>query len=255
MNRTFTFLIFVFLIVSCKTTKVTDNSLDYLPARAIVKKNTEAVFSRTSVKATMQVKYKGKADMPNLNASLRMLKDSVIWLNFSKLGFPVAKIMITPKEVQFYEKIGKTSFKGDFKLISSWLGTEFDFVKIQNLFLGEPLQDLTEDKFQVSIKEGKYELLSKRRNPIFDINYSIDSDHFKVVKEEIRHVEKNQNLTILYKDFHKISESLFPKGILITAKTDDMMTLIDIKYRNVQFDAPLKFPFKIPEGYRNIELK
>lgn len=255
MNRTFTFLIFVFLIVSCKTTKVTDNSLDYLPARAIVKKNTEAVFSRTSVKATMQVKYKGKADMPNLNASLRMLKDSVIWLNFSKLGFPVAKIMITPQEVQFYEKIGKTSFKGDFKLISSWLGTEFDFVKIQNLFLGEPLQDLTEDKFQVSIKEGKYELLSKRRNPIFDINYSIDSDHFKVVKEEIRHVEKNQNLTILYKDFHKISESLFPKGILITAKTDDMMTLIDIKYRNVQFDDPLKFPFKIPEGYRNIELK
>lgn len=255
MNRTFTFLIFVFLIVSCKTTKVTDNSLDYLPARAIVKKNTEAVFSRTSVKATMQVKYKGKADMPNLNASLRMLKDSVIWLNFSKLGFPVAKIMITPQEVQFYEKIGKTSFKGDFKLISSWLGTEFDFVKIQNLFLGEPLQNLTEDKFQVSIKEGKYELLSKRRNPIFDINYSIDPDHFKVVKEEIRHVEKNQNLTILYKDFHKISESLFPKGILITAKTDDMMTLIDIKYRNVQFDAPLKFPFKIPEGYRNIELK
>lgn len=255
MNKTFTFLIVVFLMVSCKTSKVTDNSVDYLPPKTIVKNNSEVVFNRTSVKASMQVKYRGKADMPNLNASMRILKDSVIWLNFSKLGFPVAKIIITPQQVKFYEKIGKTSFEGDFKLISSWLGTEFDFLKVQNLFLGEPLLDLKEDKFQVSIKEGKYELLSKRRNPIFDIVYSIDSDHFKVVKEKIGHVEKNQNLTILYKDFHKISESLFPKGILIMAKTDDMKTLIDIKYKNVQFDVPLKFPFEIPAGYRNIELK
>jgi len=255
MSRTFTFLIFIFLIVSCKSSKITDKSVDYLPARAIVKKNTAVAFKGTSVKASMQVKYKGKAEMPNLNASLRMLKDSVIWLNFSKLGFPVAKIMITPTGVKFYEKIGKTYFTGDFKIISSWLGTELDFTKVQNLFLGESLLDLEDEKFQVSIKDGKYELFSKRRNPIFDIKYSINSDHFKVEKEEITHVEKNQSLTILYKDFHKISESLFPKGILITAKADDMKTIIDIKYKNIEFDAPLKFPFEIPAGYRNIELK
>ena len=203
----------------------------------------------------MSIKYKGKEELPHISASLRMVKDSIIWINFSKLGFPVAKLKITPQEVKFYEKIGKTSFDGDFKLISNWLGTEFDFVKVQNLFLGEAILSLEEDKYLVSVKDSKYELLSKRKNPIFGIKYWIDPVHFKVVKEEISHAEKNQNLTILYKDFHKISESLFPKGFMVKAMTDGMTTTIDINYKNVQFDVPLRFPFAIPAGYRNIELE
>ncbi len=255
MNRTFTLLIIVLSFASCKTSKVSDKSIVYLPARAIVKKNTAASFNKKTVKASMSVKYKGKEELPNISASLRMVKDSIIWLNFSKLGFPVAKLKITPQEVKFYEKIGKTSFEGDFKLISSWLGADFDFVKVQNLFLGEAILSLEEEKYEVSVKDSKYELLSKKRNPIFDIKYWIDPIVFKVVKEEISHAEKNQNLTILYKDFHKISESLFPKGFMIRAMTNDIITIIDVNYKNVQFDVPLKFPFEIPAGYRNIKLE
>ncbi len=255
MNRTITFLIVILTLVSCKTAKISDKSIASLSARSIVKKNHEARFSGKSIKASMQIKYKGKGDFPNINASLRMVKDSIIWLNFSKLGFPVAKLKITPSEVEFYEKIGKTAFKGDFQLITGWLGTDFDFKKVQNLFLGEALLDLESQKYQVRVKDRQYELHPKKRNPIFDIKYRIDPDHFKVVLEEIRHVEKNQILTILYKDFHKISESLFPKGFLITATAGDMKTIIDVNYKNVQFDIPLKFPFEIPAGYRNIELE
>jgi len=255
IRSTIILLLVILSLTSCRSRKITDKSVDYLPAKSIVKKNHEARFSRTSVKASMQIKYRGKDELPNINGSLRMIKDSVIWLNFSKLGFPIAKLIITPQDVKFYEKIGKTSFEGDFKLISSWLGTDFDFEKIQNLFLGEALLNLEAQKHQVTIKDGKYELFSKKRNPIFDIKYAIDPIHFKVVKEEITHAEKNQNLSILYRDFNKINESLFPKGFLITAKADDMTTIIDVNYKNVQFDVPLKFPFAIPAGYRNIELE
>ncbi len=255
IRRTIILLLVVVSLASCKSSKITDKSVDYLSAKSIVKRNHEVGFSRASVKASMQIKYRGKQELPNINASLRLVKDSVIWLNFSKLGFPIAKLIITPHEVKFYEKISKTSFEGDFKLISSWLGTGFDFVKVQNLFLGEALLNLESQKHQVNIKDGKYELQSKKRNPVFDIRYLIDPNHFKVVKEEITHAEKNQNLSILYKDFNKINESLFPKGFLITAKDDDKTTIIDVNYKNVQFDVPLKFPFKIPAGYRNIELE
>ena len=245
----------VLAVVSCKSRKVADKSIEYLPAKSIIKKNEEAAFNQTSVKASMHIKYRGKEELPNISASLRMVKDSVIWVNFSKLGFPIAKLMITPQEVKFYEKISKTSFEGDFKLISSWLGTDFDFEKVQHLFLGETLLSLRTEKHLVEIKDGKYELHSKKRNPIFDIVYLIDPDHFKVMKEEVSHVEKNQNLSIVYKDYGKINQSLFPNGFLITAKADDMKTIIDVNYRSVQFDVPLRFPFKIPAGYKNIELE
>jgi len=255
MRKIIALFICVLSLASCKTSKVSDKSIAYLSSRTIVKNNLNASFNKKTIKASMSIKYKGKEELPTISASLRMVKDSIIWLNFSKLGFPVAKLKITPQEVKFYEKIGKTSFDGDFKLISKWLGTEFDFMKVQNLFLGEAILSLEEDKYQVSVKDSKYELFSKKKNSIFDIKYWIDPVHFKVVKEEISHAEKNQNLTILYKDFHKISESLFPKGFMVKAMTDGMTTTIDINYKNVQFDVPLKFPFAIPTGYRNIELE
>jgi len=139
MRKIITVLIVILSLTSCKSRKISDKSVDYLPARSIVKKNQDVAFSRISLKGTMQIKYRGKDELPNINGSIRLIKDSIIWLNFSKLGFPIAKLIVTPNKVKFYEKIGKTSFEGDFKLISSWLGTDFDFTKVQNLFIGETL--------------------------------------------------------------------------------------------------------------------
>lgn len=255
MWRTIAVLMIISMVVSCKSSRVSDEGPKPLPSRVIVKKNQQAAFKENSIRATLQIKYKGKDNLPNLNGSLRMIKDSVIWLNISKLGFPVAKLIITPEKVRFYEKIGKTAFEGSFDLIGSWLGTDFDFQMVQNLFLGESLLDMEAQKYKVNILNRRYELVSKKRNSIFDIKYVIDPYHFKVMKEEIIHPDSGQNLTILYKDFNKINESLFPKGLLITARDEKSKTTIDINYKNAQFNSSLRFPFVIPEGYTNIELE
>lgn len=255
MRKSLAVLIVFFSLFSCKSTKVGVGDIDYLPARVIVKKNREATFEQKRVSATMAIKYKGKEDLPNISATLRIVKDSIIWVNFSKLGFPVAKLMITPDAVQFYEKINKTSFEGNFELISTLLGADFDFFKVQNIFLGESLLTLEKEHFDVNVQENLYGLLPRKRNQVLDIYYWINPQHFKIAKEEVRHASKRQNLTILYKDFDKINESLFPKGFLITATDERRETVIDVSYRNVEFDVPLRFPFKIPVGYRNIELE
>ena len=162
---------------------------------------------------------------------------------------------MTKHEVEFYEKISKTSFEGNFELISEWLGTDFDFMKVQSLFLGESLLNLERDKYVSAVVNNQYELQPKKRNPMFDIFFYFDPSTYKIAKEELRQHEKEQNLTILYRDFNKINESLFPKGFLITAVGQEKRTVIDVIYKSVQFDVPLKFPFQMPEGYRKIELE
>ena len=255
MKKAWVLTLVLSVLFSCKSAKVDDSEVSYLPARTIVKKNRQAALSQERIKATMSIKYRGSQELPNISASLRMVRDSIIWINFSKLGFPIAKLRITNKEVEFYEKISKTSFKGNFELISQWLGTDFDFMKVQSLFLGESLLNLERDKYVSSVVNNQYELQPKRRNPMFDIYFYLDPSTFKITKEELRQPEKDQNLTILYRDFDKISESLFPKGFLITAVGQQKRTVIDVIYKSVQFDVPLKFPFQMPEGYRNIELE
>lgn len=255
MTRACMVLLFFLVLSSCKSTKVDEGTVGYLPARTVVKKNKQAAFSNERVKASLSIKYRGEQEMLNISASMRMVKDSIIWLSFSKLGFPIAKLRITETEVEFYEKVSKTSFKGDFKLISDWLGTDFDFVKVQNLFLGESLLNLEKQKYVATVVQNNYELQPKKRNPMYDILFWIDPNNFKITKEELQDSKRDQNLSILYKDFAKINESLFPKGFMITAVGQNKKTTIDVNYKNVQFDVPLKFPFQMPVGYRNIELE
>jgi len=130
MKKAWVLTLALAVLFSCKSAKVDDSEISYLPARALVKKNKQASFSRDRIKATMAIKYRGSQELPNISASMRMVKDSIIWINFSKLGFPIAKLRITKKKVEFYEKISKTSFQGNFELISQWLGTDFDFMKV-----------------------------------------------------------------------------------------------------------------------------
>lgn len=255
LNKSVIIIIFLLLITSCKSTKSSTASIANLSAKNVIKKNDKVEFNRTSIKASLTVRYKGKSNLASLNGSMRMIKDSVLWFSFSKIGFPIAKLMITPDEVKFYEKISKSYFVGDYEIISDLLGTEFNFDMVQNLFLGEPLFNLRDEKYKINIRKNKYELTPKSKNPFLDILFLIDPVTFKLGKEVFKYVDKDQNLTVLYKDFNKIDESLFPKGFVIKAVDKKRRTSINVSYRSVLFDTPLRFPFKIPNGYKLIRIK
>lgn len=243
------------LLISCKSTSASTSSLANLSTKVILKKNKEASFTPNYLKSNLVVKYKGKADVPTLNAALRMAKDSVIWISFSKLGFPVGKIKIEPNRVQFYEKLNRSFFDGDFKLISNWMGTDFDFNMVQNLFYGDALLTMKRKQLQGEIDQNNYKLSLKQKETIFQLLYWVDPTHFKLTKEEIYHLQKSQKLTILYKDFQKINESLLPKRFVIEAKEKENTTVIDVNYKNTSEVGMLKFPFSIPKNYKKIELK
>jgi len=255
LKKGIVFFVFIILLFSCKSTKVTDKNIKSLSAKNIIKKNTKATFDKKSVKASLIVKYIGKSNLPNLKASLRMEKDSIIWLSFSKLGFPVAKVMVSQNKVQFYEKITKTYFDGDFEWISKTLGYDFDFEMVQNLFLGNPLLNLKEDKYEVEIVENSYKISPKNKKLLFDIAFWINPYSFKLMKEQIQHQKSDQKLSIIYKGYTDIDKDLFPTGFEIRAVNKKRKTTIAVNFKNVIFDTSLKYPFKIPKSYKKIEMK
>lgn len=247
-------IILLSLVSSCKSSKVSGTNIANLSAKKVIKKHYAAGLDKESLKANLTIKYKGKANLPNMNASIRIDKDSIIWISISKFGIPLAKVMITRNRVQFYEKLSKTYFIGGFDLISHWLGVALDFDQIQNLFYADALINLNKEKYQVQIQENLYVLNQKNDDLPVEFFFWIDPQTFKLNKEEISNTKKNQILTVSYKDFNKINESLFPKGFVIHAIDKKNKTIIDLNYRNVTFNTSLRFPFKIPNGYREIEL-
>ena len=159
--------------------------------------------------------------------------------------------MITPTSVQYYEKVGSKYFEGDYAGLSKWLGTDLDFQKVQNMFLGKTLDDLHKGKYVVSILEKLYKLQS---NPDAktDKSFFFESDNFLVKRQEINQPLQDRTLQIVYPDYKKYEAMILPLSLAIDARQKENKTNINIEYKSVTFNEELSFPYNVPEGYERI---
>ena len=258
MKFIFTRLILLFLLVltSCKTTKniTTSKSLEILPARKIIHNHYKNTFNKKSISAKVNVNYEDSKAAVGVVLKLRVEKDKIIWISATKFGIPIAKLMITPNRVQFYEKLDRAYFDGDFSIISKWLGTELNFDEIQNLLLGQSIIKLSKGDYTVSVENYSYQLTPKNTNELFGLLFFINPVNFKLNKQEIRNQVKQQLLSISYNNYKKIDGEVLPQNILIRANSNKGVTKINLDYKSVVFNEKLTFPFEIPQGYKKINL-
>jgi hypothetical protein len=248
------FTLVLFIFTSCKTkSAVTGSTTRTMSVNKVIKRHYANDFNKETISAKLRVKYKGKSNLPSVTASLRLQKDTTIWISLSKLGFPIGKALITNNKVSYYEKINRTYFEGDFTLLSNWLGTDLDFKKVQNLLLGQAILNLKDDKYESTLNDNVFDLTPKKANALFDILFSINSTHFKVNKQLVQ--QDGKTLTVGYHNYEKIDGVTFPKKVQITALDGKYITTVDVDYRSVEFNKSLRFPFTIPNGYKEIVLK
>lgn len=245
------------VVTSCKTAKNTTDSsnLNVLSTKKIINNHYTNNFHQQTVSARLSAKYKDKKTSATVSIKLRLEKDKTIWMSATKLSIPIAKVKITPNRVIYYEKLQRTYFDGDFSLLSKWLGTELDYEKVQNILLGQAVLNLKKGKYNSVINKNSYQLSPKKDNELFGILFFMNPDNFKVNKQEIRHPEKQQLLSVSYPNYNVIKGEQFPKNINIRATDNKNLTTINIEYRSVEFNNELTFPFSIPNGYKEIRLK
>ncbi|UMB59776.1 DUF4292 domain-containing protein [Lutibacter sp. A80] len=249
-------LIFLLIFTSCKSNKSTvDANIKNISTKKIINNHYSSNFDQKTVDAKINAKFKDDKTSVSFSIKLRLEKDKTIWMSATKFGFPVAKVMITPNRVLYYEKMKKTFFDGDFSLLSEWLGTELDYEKVQNILLGQAVLNLKKGKYNSTVTNKLYQLQPKKDIELFGILFFLNSDNFKINKQEISNKEKQQLLTVSYPDYNKIKGEQFPKNINIKAVDHKKLTTIDIEYRTVEFNEDLTFPFSIPNGYKEISLK
>ncbi|MEH6679627.1 MAG: DUF4292 domain-containing protein [Sediminicola sp.] len=241
-------------VLSCKSNKiVTDGSIDAnLGARTIIKNHYQNQLDFKTLSGKMKIDYSDGESSQGVSVSLRMEKDRAIWIS-APLG--VVKAYITPDRVSFYNKLDNEYFDGDFGYLSNLLGTELNFEKLQNVLLGEAIVDLKEGKYDATVANNAYRLMPKKTEAIFKAIFEIEPKNFKMAGQLLSQPEKNRMLQIDYKNYQLIDGRVVPNEINITAMDTDKTNTIALEYRNVEFNRPVSFPYKIPSGFKEIVLK
>lgn len=239
---------------SCKTTKgVADGeAARNLSARQIIKRHYKNALDFKTVAGRMRVDYDDGSSSQGFSLSFRIEKDKAIWMSAT---MNLAKVYITPERVSFYNKLDNTYFDGDFTYLSDLLGTELDFEKVQNMLLGQAMFNLREGDYNSLVVNNNYQLKPVKGMDFVKVLFRVEPANFKMGQQVLSEPQTGRLLTIRYKAYQQVAERVFPEEIGITASEHGNETRIGIKYRNVEFNRKLNFPYNVPKGYREITLK
>ncbi|WP_134148518.1 DUF4292 domain-containing protein [Flavobacterium sp. 270] len=253
-------LIIAVFMISCKSKAVavqSNNTAEVAPVKEdkkVIDKhyNNKLDFKTLYIKAS--ARYVDEKQSQNVTAEIRIEKDKQILISVRFLGITMAKALITPSSVSYYEKINSTYYDGDFTSLSTWLGTELDYNKVQNLLVGEAFDDLRKGKYTQTIVENLFRLEDEKDANIKKAFY-LDSEKFLVQKEEISQPAENRMLEIKYSDSKTFDQGTLPTGIEINALQPKGKTNINLNYNNISFNEELNFPYSVPSGYKKVLIK
>ena len=214
--------------------------------------NVNRNFKTAYIKA--DVDYSDPKQSLGLSADIRMKKDEIILVSVKMLGITMAKAMITPTQVRYYEKLGSKYFEGDYKTLSEWLGTDLNFQKVQNMLIGQAMDNLSKGKYTVAMEENAPKL-DNTSQANFVKAFVFQPTTFWLKRQEIKQIEPARKLLVNYSNYKSFSECVLPLELAIFAIQNNETTSIGIEYKNVTFNEDLTFPYSVPSGYEQIIIK
>ena len=243
-----------FVAISCKSAKVvSDGTINSnQTAKSVIRNHYANELNFKTITGRMRIDYTQGESSQGTSVSLRMEKDKAIWLS-APLG--MGKAYITPVRVSFYNKLQNEYFDGDFTYLSNLLGIELDFNKVQNLLLGQAILDLRQEKYDLEILDNAYVLQPKKVQELFQILFKLEPKNFKMESVLLSQPWEERLLKVTYQNYQKVGPAVLPNDIRILAVDKDSETTIDIEYKNMELNKSLNFPYKIPNGFKEIVLE
>jgi hypothetical protein len=254
MKKLFAIALTITTLFSCKPAKdfVADaKPKNDLSVSKIIQKhyNNKQNFKTLYIKSSAN--YKDDKQSQSVSAEIKIKKDEKILISIRVLGITMAKALITPKEVKYYDKINGNYFDGDYALLSRWLGTDLNFQKVQNMLIGQCLEDLSDGKYQTIKQDNGYKVFSTT-DANTNIAYYFDAEQFLINKEEIAQPAQGRILQLSYTNHQTFAEAVMPKNLIIDAIQNENRTNISINYNSITFNEELSFPYSVPESYERI---
>lgn len=247
------FLLFLTLVAAgCKSTKRADASAaEALKSKAFFEQYQSHQTQFETLSARLNVKYRSAKNKQSLNVSLRMKSNETIWMSASVLGITVARAVLTPTQVSYYESINNTYYEGDYELVSQFLGEQINYSDVQNLLLGQAIHQFDSNN-KVQIKNPYYFIQNTAANT--QKQWFVRAADFKLAEQKFKDVLQKRSLNINYPDYIRVEEKSIPETIKVLAQQEADQVELNIVFKNIRLNEKLNFPFRIPSGASKIEL-
>jgi hypothetical protein len=212
---------------------------------------TNTTFLFLNAKGKAQVDLKGNKQGANI--SLRMRRDSIIWISASLLGVEGVRACLTRDSVLVLNRIEKEYFTGGYDYLSQLLNVPVSFDQMQALVLGDYLPAPAGTTPTVAVEEAGRQRVKYPLSGVL-IERLMQAGTGRVQQLRVSDEPTKRNLTVDYTDFKPLEEQAnlpFAHAAFIQAQQPTGVATIAISYNKVNAGRErLSFPFSIPKGYK-----
>lgn len=254
-------------MVSCRSTKKIGTAIakkDTLQAAAVSDARRDSLafiqntlqglaanqIDYTTFSAKVNIDYRDAADKNyNVNATVRMYKDSAIWISANAiLGIEAIRALITKDSVKIIDKLNKTYTARRVDYLQEVTALPLNLTTIQNLLLGNPVFLDSNNVVSYTRSDNAIALLSLGQ--WFKNLLTVGESDKLLQRSKLDDLDRSRSRTadLTYSDYE--NKKGFPfatkRRILISEKKK-----LDIKLDFKQYDrnGEVSFPFSIPKNY------
>jgi hypothetical protein len=201
--------------------------------------------------ARIKVQYEdAKGKQPDVNAFVRMQKDSIIWIsiNATFLNIEAFRILITKNHITILNKLQKQVEEHPFSFIEEIAKIPLDLKTLQDLIIGNPLY--LGDKV-VAYKLTENRVLLSTIGKYFKNLLTLSGNNNLIERSKLDDLDVTLNRTgdLTYGDYENKAGFFFStyREITVAEKTKVDITL---NFKQYDFNTELSYPFSVPKNYK-----
>ncbi|TXK46035.1 DUF4292 domain-containing protein [Pontibacter qinzhouensis] len=247
MNKQLVYCLLGFLLLTaCKKEVIPTTATT---ATETVGKVTVQNLDFNYLSARSQVKIEDKNGSQSSGMSLRMKKDSIIWVSvLPGLGIEAARLKVTRDSVFMMNRIHKEYLATDFKFLSKKFQVDITFDILQAILTGNYQPNGTE---KVQDEAQLQHVQQLRQNQLFD--YFIGKESQKLQQLHITDQRTSNQITVKYDSFQPIGAVSFAHAMAAQVLHAGQTSSFTLSHNRITIaDEVLEFPFAVPADYKRI---
>ncbi|MBV6429465.1 MAG: hypothetical protein KIPDCIKN_04024 [Haliscomenobacter sp.] len=182
------------------------------------------------------------------SATIRMQKDSAVWVAIRKLGFEVARVLITPDSLFYIDRFNNEFGAYGLDYLSQEYHAPSNLAALQNLLLGNLVyfnpaaRILKPEADQLWIEETFSGQLIRHR---------VNETEFRLESIEYKDLPTGRAMAMTLEEYGPVSgKHNFSYLRQLTMDSQETGAIkVELKFSEVELDVPKSLSFEIPERY------
>jgi hypothetical protein len=237
------------IVVVPKTTESSTSAAETRKSETIqLLRSKDLAFTTLSLKAKADLDINGNSN--NVTMNIRMQKDKMIWVSITAvLGIEVARAVITPDSIKVRNNLQSVYLKKPFSYAYRYTNKQVDFSLLQSIFSGNTIAAFMKNTAGLTQENDSWVLGGQQQDLAYRILFNT---LLKVSEDNLNDVTSGQALKVVYGDYQKVNDALFPTKLKINSIAGKQKIGIDMEFSKIESNVPLDFPFTVPKKYEVI---